>query len=436
MLNLFSPAKIQVPHWKNTANKKTEKISPETSVHLIINKNICKSNKITVNIGETVYVGQVILESDSFVAASIHSSVSGVVETIYENKVVIKSDGKQTLDPSIKPPIINNDEDFINSLKQSGLIGIGGAGFPTYIKFETENKSKIETLIINAAESEPFITSDTREIIENTSDVLDGTIAIAAHFDIKNIIIGIQKNNEEAISTLEKMISENSKYKNIKIKILPSKYPQNNEKILIKSCTNIVLPLRKLPNEIGVSVLNVSFVGFLGNYLKTGIPLVSRRVTIDGGAIKTPKNIFAPIGTLVKDLVQFCDGYQSTPAKIIAGGPMMGKTLENDEVPITKMSNAITILNHEQASKPEEIECIRCARCVTACPTNILPVSIDRNVRLKNIDELKTLNLNACISCGLCTFICPSNRELLKNIRIGKTMQKNPKKTPIEGGKV
>jgi electron transport complex protein RnfC len=422
MFNLFKPNKIQVPHWKNTIAKQTEQFPTGTYVHLMLSQHIGAPCTPIVRIGNTVYVGQIVAESSAKVSAPIHASVSGIVEAIDDHKIVIKSDGKQTRDPSICTPTINNEQDFVNAVKQSGLVGLGGAGFPTYIKFDVKNKKQIDTLIINAAECEPFITSDTREIIENTADVLDGTIALAEHLDVKSIMIGIENHNEEAISILQKMISSISGYQNIQVKILPSKYPQGAEKVLIESCTKRILPPGKLPSDIGVIVSNVSSIGFLGRYLKTGMPLVTRRVTVDGGGIKTPKNISAPIGTLIKDLVQFCGGYQSSPVKILSGGPLMGVPVENDEMPITKRSNAITILDQTQATHYEELECIRCSHCVTACPMKLMPVSIDRNVRLKNMDELQTLNLDACINCGLCSFSCPSNRTLVQNIRIGKGM--------------
>ncbi|MCL1990208.1 MAG: electron transport complex subunit RsxC [Defluviitaleaceae bacterium] len=424
MFNLFKPHQIRVPHWKHTVAKETEQLllKKGTMVHLMLSQHIGAACEPVVTVGDHVYVGQIIAQSSAFVSAPIHASVSGVIEVVDDHKIIIKSDGKGTIDPTVEPPAINNDDDFVQAVKSSGLVGLGGAGFPTYIKFGVKDKSQIDTLIINAAECEPFITTDAREIIENTADVLEGILALGTHLDVTNMIIGIESHNKAAISSLQKEISSHSNYKNIKVKILPSKYPQGAEKVLIQSCLNRIVPLGKLPSDVGVVVSNVSSIGFLGRYLKTGVPLVTRRVTIDGGAVTTPKNILAPIGTLVKDLVDCCGGYQLPPAKILSGGPMMGMPLESDDLPITKRSNAVTIFNHVQAVEHEEIECIRCARCIDVCPVNLLPVAIDQNVRLKNMDELQQLDLNACIDCGLCSFSCPSNRTLVQNIRVGKGM--------------
>lgn len=422
MFHLFKPSQVKVPHWKNTSAQPTADLLAVNRVHLMLSQHIGTPCQPTVAVGDTVYVGSVIAESAAGLSVPIHASVSGVIEAIDEEKIIIQSDGHQTVDPSVKPPVIETDEDFIHAVKQSGLVGLGGAGFPTYVKFNVKDKDQIDTLIINAAECEPFITTDVREVIENTADVLDGICALAKYLDVTSSMVGIESHNKAAISALKKMISEVADYQNIQVKVLPSKYPQGAEKILIQSCTGRILPLGKLPSEVGVVVSNVSSIGFLGRYLKTGMPLVTRRVTIDGGAVKTPKNVLAPIGTLISDLVACCDGYQWPPAKILAGGPMMGVPLAHDEVPITKRLNAITIFDQVQAIGHEEIECIRCARCIDVCPVNLMPVTIDQNVRLKNMKELQALDLNACVDCGLCSFACPSNRTLVQNIRVGKGM--------------
>ncbi|MCL1948755.1 MAG: electron transport complex subunit RsxC [Turicibacter sp.] len=431
MFNLFKPFKTQVPHWKNTASKQTEILPVPEYVHLMLSQHIGAPCQPVVEVGDEVLVGQLVAKSEAFVSAPIHATVSGIIEAIDEQKIIIKSDGKQAIDPSIKPPTIETDEDFIQAVKTSGLVGLGGAGFPTFIKFNVKDKSQIDTLIINAAECEPFITSDAREIIENAADVLEGIRVLADFLQVEKSMIGIEDHNAEAINVLNTQISGNAAYKNIHIQILPPKYPQGAEKVLIESCTKRILPLGKLPSDVGVVVSNVSSIGFLGRYLKTGMPLVTRRLTLDGGAVKTPKNILAPIGTLVKDLVEFADGYQQPPAKILSGGPMMGMPLDSDEKPITKRSNAITIFSPVQAMEHEELECIRCARCVDACPMSLMPVSIDQNVRQNNLEALKTLDLNACIDCGLCSFACPSKRTLVQNIRVGKNMLREAE----QGGK-
>jgi len=432
MLNFFKPSKVQVPHWKNTASKQTEYLQNVSEVHLMLSQHIGAPATAIVEEGHDVYVGQVVAESTGFVSAPIHATISGRVMSVDDKKIIIKSNGKMEIDPNIVPPTISNDEDFINAVKNSGLVGLGGAGFPTFIKFNVKDKNQIDTLIINAAECEPFITSDAREIIENTADVLEGIRLLADHLEVSRSIIGIENHNQEAISALENAIAKGSEYKNISIKILPPKYPQGAEKVLIESCTGRILPLGKLPSDVGVVVSNVSSIGFLGRFINTGMPLVARRVTLDGGAIKNPKNIVAPIGTLVKDLVAFADGYKMPAAKILSGGPMMGMPLASDDFPITKRSNAVTVMSHKEAMEHEELECIRCARCIDVCPMSLLPTTIDQNVRNNNIEALKSLDLAACIDCGLCSFACPSKRTLVQNIRVGKNMLRE---AAAQGGK-
>lgn len=423
--DLLKPSKIKVPHRKNTLEFETVVMPVPTKVRIGVQQHIGAPCSPIVKAGDDVKVGQVIADSEAFVSAPIHSSVSGKVEKVLPTEIIIAADGQQTIDSSITPPVIESDQDFVQAVKKSGLVGLGGAGFPTYIKlnFSKEDKSKIDTLLINAAECEPYITSDAREILENPYDVLDGVAAFSKHLEVKQAIIGIEDKNPTVILKLADILEkEKEKYKNISIKILPSQYPQGAEKILIESCTNRILPLGKLPSDVGIVVSNVSTVATFTRYLKTGIPLVARRITVDGSAVSEPKNVLVPIGTAAKDIIAFCGGYKEEPAKILQGGPMMGAALPTDEVAITKRTNSILAFGKKEAEQQEESDCIRCARCVDVCPMNLMPVTIDQNVRLNKVENLKNLNLAACIECGLCSFACPSNRYLVQNIRSGKAM--------------
>ncbi len=419
------PTKIKVPHHKNTLNSETVPMPVPNKVRIAMQQHIGAPCIPIVKEGDDVKVGQVIADSEAFVSAPIHSSVSGKIEKVLPSEIIIAADGKQMMDPSIAPPVIENDQDFVQAIKKSGLVGLGGAGFPTYIKlnFSEQDKGKIDTLLINAAECEPYITSDAREILESSYDVLDGIAAFSKHLKVKQAIIGIEDKNPTVIAQLEDILKkENERFKNISIKILPSQYPQGAEKILIESCTNRILPLGKLPSDIGIVVANVTTVATFARYLQTGIPLVARRVTVDGSAVSQPQNVLVPIGTSVKDIIEFCGGYKEEPVKILQGGPMMGTTIPTDEVTTAKRTNAILAFGKKEARQHEESDCIRCARCVDVCPMNLMPVSIDQSVRWNEMENLKTLDLAACIECGLCSFACPSNRHLVQHIRSGKAM--------------
>lgn len=444
-LNLLNTKPIQpkVPHHKNTIHQKTIHMKIPSHVKIRMDQHIGTPCSPVVKEGDNVKVGQVIAESNALVSTPIHASVSGIVEKIeavtLENgqsvtEIIINADGFQTLDESLKPPMIKNQADFFQAVKNSGLVGLGGAAFPTHVKLDVSSKEErhLDILLINGAECEPYITSDAREFLETPYDLLAGIQVVSHYLKIKKVIIGIEDHNQEVIKSLSDVLSKaREAYPQISIKQLPSTYPQGAEKVLIQTCTGRIVPLGKLPPDVGVQVLNVSTIASLARYLKTGIPLTLRRVTVDGSAIRNPGNIWVPIGTITRDIITFCGGYQEKPYLLLHGGPMMGVAQENDEAPITKRTNAILAFGKSEMKEHEEIACIRCARCIDACPVNLMPVSIDQNVRIKNLDALHTLDLNACINCGLCSFVCPSNRTLVQHIRIGKDMLRDS----TEGGK-
>ena len=338
--------------------------------------------------------------------------------------VVIETDGQQTLDPNIKPPVINSREDFIEAVKQSGLVGLGGAGFPTHIKLNPapDVLEKVDTLIINAAECEPYITADEHEILENYENVIYGITKVKECLDAKQVIIGIEDNKPKAIALMKEKIKD---YDYIRVEELPARYPQGAEKVLIDTCTGREVPPGKLPADVGVVVMNVASIGFLGGYLKTGIPLTTKRVTVDGNCVTNPKNVRVLIGTKIKDIMDFCGGYKKQPTKLISGGPMMGMALMTDDFPVLKQNNAFLAFDEEEAKIYEPTSCIRCGRCVNACPMRLMPTKMEDAVNYKDVDALKKLNVMTCMECGCCAYVCPANRKLVQAFRIGKTLVRN-----------
>lgn len=342
--------------------------------------------------------------------------------------VIIESDGQQTIDPSIKPPVINSDEDLIKAAHDSGLVGLGGAGFPTHIKIspKPEVKATIDSLLINAAECEPYLTPDVREILEDSENVVDGMKMVAKLLDVKQAVIGIEDNKPEAIKLMTDLLAQ-VKVDGItfKVETLPSRYPQGAEKVLIDQCTGRQVPPGKLPSDVGVVVMNVTSIAVLANYVKTGMPLTTKRLTVDGSAINEPKNVRVPIGTPIKDIVEFCGGYKGTPAKLISGGPMMGMALMSDDFPILKQNNGLLVFDKKDAELAEPSECIRCGRCVNACPMNLMPTKLEAYTNIGNVEELQKLNVMNCMECGCCGFVCPANRKLVQSIRLGKGLVRN-----------
>ena len=430
----------KAPHRKNTLNSESVTMPCPKQVILPMVQHIGAPCKPVVKAGALVAVGDVVAESGGFVSAPIHATVSGKVSKIAQVKlstgqmgdaIIIDSDGEMRVSENCKPPVVNTAEDLIEAVKASGLVGLGGAGFPTHVKLNVPEDKKADTLVINCAECEPYITTDNREAIENTDNVLNGIVTVMRLLELDRAIIGIEDNKPEAIKILKKAVKDSKEKEAERICVLPLKarYPQGAEKVLIKACTGRVVPVGKLPLDTGCIVMNITSVAFVSSYIKTGIPLVSKRVTVDGSAVGEAKNVIVPIGTPIKDVIEFCGGYSEPCGKLISGGPMMGISLASDEFPILKQNNAILAFNEKDAILQKTTDCIRCGRCVASCPLSLMPAAIENSVKLKDIDALNKQGVMVCMECGSCAFNCPAHRPLVQVMRQGKTMVRSaPKK--------
>ena len=420
---------VHVKHNKYTENCESKRITLPETVTILMSQHIGASCVPTVKVGDEVTKGQVIGDTESFVAAPIHASVSGKVTKVDSvltssgamvPAVMIASDGEDRVSPDLTPPVVTDRESFLAAVRASGLVGLGGAGFPTHVKLNPQ--PAIDTLVINGAECEPYITSDYRECMENAEDIFYGITAVQKYLEIPNVIIGIEGNKPAAIKKLSEMAKD---YPGVRVLTLPALYPQGAEKVLIYSATKRVLPEGKLPADIGVIVMNVTSVGFLARYLKTGMPLVEKRITVDGGAIKEKGNIIVPIGTSIQYIAEAMGGFVGTPAKILMGGPMMGIALYQADTPLVKNNNAILFLNEKDLVVKETTNCIRCGKCIQACPFNLMPAALEGAYQAKNIDRLKALKVNLCMECGCCSYICPANRPLVESNHLGKLLLRN-----------
>ena len=422
---------IRVPHCKNTASEQSVIMPPPEKVIIPLKMHIGAPCEPKVKIGDYVKVGDIIGDSDAVMSAPIHASVSGTVKKIGEitmpggeqtQTVEIESDGLMEK-RECTPPDVSTSELFIKAVRESGLVGLGGAGFPSAVKLDVA-KEKIDTLIINAAECEPYITSDHREIIENSWDVLSGIYSVKELLDVHNVLIGIESNKPDAIELLTRMADDDARDPKNEVRVvkLRSDYPQGAEKMLIRACTGREVPSGGLPSDAGCIVMNVTSIAFLSTYLKTGMPLVSKRVTVDGTAVKHPCNVIAPIGTSVSDLIEFAGGLREEAGKVLYGGPMMGITLPDINLPIIKNTNAIIVMSKEDAYVPEEDACIRCSSCADNCPMGLMPMLLAQASEKGDIESLKKHSIMSCIECGSCTFICPAHRNILQRIRLGKTL--------------
>ncbi|EOL50730.1 electron transport complex subunit RsxC [Enterococcus caccae] len=411
---------VMVPKnkWLTKLESITELSAPKQII-LPMNMHIGKPAKIVVSIGQEVKIGTLIGAKDGLISANIHSSVSGTVEKIEQriigvnevSVVVIKNDFKDTYEiPQ------SGNENIVDIIKNNGIVGMGGAGFPTDVKFLFKEHQKMETLIVNAVECEPFVTADRRIIIEQLNEFIEGISLLQEMLSIKQCVIAIESSSEEAIQKLNAKIDNDR----IKLKILPNHYPQGAEKIVMKAVLGTELPVGKLPIDLNVGIMNVSTLLATFHALKENRPLIDRVVTVSGTPIKTPQNLRVRIGTPIEHVIEACGGFIESPMKLINGGPMMGKVIQNLDEPVTKTTSLILALTREEAKIPEEQNCIRCSECVNACPVNLQPISISNAYRAGDIEEAKRLGVLNCIDCGACSYICPSKIDILGDIRAAK----------------
>ncbi len=429
----FSLRGIKLPHRKTTLLSVRVLENPK-SVVIPMQMHIGAPATPIVKVGDEVKVGTLIAEGSAFVSAPIHSSVSGKVKSIGDivssagkriTVIEIESDNKNEIDPDIKPPVVNSKEDFVEAVKKSGIVGLGGAGFPTFIKYIADNKTDVDELIINGAECEPYITSDSAMMLRKTDDLLFGIAEIRKWLGAKRVIIGVEGHNSEVIAHLKNKTAD---IDYISVSVLKPIYPQGGEKVLIYHTTGKVVPEGELPISVSSVVTNSSTAAVVGSYLKTGLPLVKRLVTLAGGAIKTPMNVAAPVGTRIGDLIDFCGGLNGEPDRILLGGPMMGVAVPDTDTPIMKNTNAVLALTKTETKAPETTPCIRCGACGEICPFGINPAKIARAFSNNNMEALLPLGTNLCMECGCCSYVCPASRPLVQTVRLAKTALKGGNK--------
>ncbi len=302
-------------------------------------------------------------------------------------------------------------------------MGLGGAGFPTHVKLAFSPDKNIDTLVVNAAECEPYITVDYRECLDNSEYVIRGILALKQYLGFKQVVIAVEDNKPKAIDklseTIQKLAPEDH---SIRIMALKSKYPQGAEKMMVLSATGRKVPPGKLPADVGCVVMNVASVAFIARYLETGKPLVSRSLTVDGSAIHTPQNVRVPIGTSIDSIIEFCGGFREEPFKIITGGPMMGLAIIGTDLPVLKQNNAILAFADGTFKVKPETDCIRCGRCAEACPMSLMPTLVARFAKAKDVNSLQKSGVVVCMECGSCSYVCPAGKPLVQHMRLAKSI--------------
>ena len=420
---------LHVPHNKNTAACVPVRIETPHEVVLPMNMHSGQDAEPIVNVGDHVKVGQLIAREEGRFSSPVHATVSGTVVEIAPMAtsggkdtlaIRIESDGLMEIHESVKAPEITDCDSFLQAVREGGIVGLGGAAFPTWAKFnEAKNPDyKVDTVLINAAECEPYITSDHRMMLAHPELIADGIEYLRKYMNeyLGNATfkICIEKNKMDAIKVLKETFKDKDY---VVIHQLKTIYPQGAKQVMLYNATGrVAVAGRRFPS-FGALIINVSSLAKMAEYLNTGMPLVERIVTVDGPAVKTPMNLIAPIGTRISELVNYT-GLKKEPGKVVVGGPMNGTAICSVDDPIVKVSNAILVFDEKSAVLPDASACINCGRCMEKCPVGISVAMVDRVMNIKNEDKKAKLLIDTgvrqCVDCACCSYVCPANRPLLQ----------------------
>jgi len=424
-------------------DKPLRKAKRPSVVVIPLQQHIGAPCKPLVKKGDHVDLGQKIGDSDSFVSAPVHASVSGVVKEIRKvltpvgkrvDAIVIEADEEDVLAEGIEPKGSLADltpEEIRSIVREAGIVGMGGAMFPTHVKLAVPEGKKVEYFILNGAECEPYLTVDHRIMIERPGDVVTGLKLLMKAARVEKGIIAIEDNKEEAIRSMREAVSSE---KGLEVIELETKYPQGGEKMLIKAILKREVPVGGLPLDVGVIVNNVTTAVAVADAINEGLPLIERSITVTGRGVVEPVNLIYRIGTTIDELIKEAGGFSGKPGKVILGGPMTGFAQPELNVPAVKGTSGIVVFTEDEARDYEVLPCIKCARCVDACPQYLLPVNLSQYTEYEMYDELEKYQVLNCIECGSCSFICPAKRPLMQRIKIGKAEVIARKRKEQQGG--
>ncbi len=421
---------VHVPHCKATQDMHSEIVAPPESVTLPMSMHSGVPAVPVVSVGDHVYLGQLIAkEGEGRVSSPIHASVSGTVSAVSEKSVSIKSDGKMEKDPEMKAPKLETLDDFLDGCRRSGIVGLGGAAYPLHGKWEALRKNKIETILINGAECEPYCTADNRTMVEDAEHIKQGIEILKRFAGSKEYVIGIEENKPEAIAHLTEVFKDDPA---VIVKPLKSVYPQGAKQVLLWNATGKVVAAGQRLASLGVIITNVTTLAKMARFFETGMPLVDKCISVDGSAVKNPKNIIVPIGTSMEYCFEQCGGFKTQPGRVLDGGPMMGRAVASLDEPVVKATSALVAMDLKDSVVIEPTACLHCGKCVEACPLNLNPVEFARALDIDDEDEreaiLKKEDVAQCMECGCCAFVCPAHRPLVANNRAGKKFMRGRRK--------
>ncbi|NLA25417.1 MAG: electron transport complex subunit RsxC [Bacteroidales bacterium] len=432
MLKTFPKGGVHPAENKLSKGRKIERLELPKLVQIPLSQHIGAPSQVVVSKGDKVLTGQVIAKSGGFVSANIHSSVSGTVSKIdkfidasgyKQMSIIIDVEGDDWLpqidkNSELKTDIPNDIEEIKNKLIDAGIVGMGGAGFPTHVKASIPQGKTAKHLIINAVECEPYLTADHQLMMEKADEIIIGVMLLQKLIGAEKSYIGIENNKPDAIKHIKERAKKHSQ--NIIVQGLKVKYPQGGEKQLIKALVKREVPSGGLPIDVGCVVQNVGTAFAVYEAVQKNKPLFERVVTVTGKSLKNPVNVLARIGTPISELIEYAGGLPEDTAKIVSGGPMMGKAIADISIPVTKTTSGVLIINEKEALRPKEYNCIRCGRCAQVCPMSLEPYLLKNIVAIANWEDLQAERVLDCIECGSCSFTCPAGIPLLDYIRLGK----------------
>jgi electron transport complex protein RnfC len=410
-----------------TENSPLEKMPNPKQIILPLSQHIGKQAKALVEKKDKVKAGGLVAQAEGFVSAPIYSSVSGIVKMIQREpnasgvpKESIIIDAIEENEFEKFPPLnhkVITAEEIRERVKVAGIVGQGGAAFPTFIKLTPPEGKNIDHVILNGCECEPYLTRDFRLMIEKPFEVLSGLNLIMIALGVKSGSVGIEDNKPEAIKILQSAAID---FPNINIEIVKTKYPQGAEKMLIKAVLGRDVPAGKLPLDVGVVIQNIGTAVAIHEAIVDGMPLINAPLTVSGMGINKPKNLCVPVGTPLSDVLDYCGGVNEKAVKIIVGGPMMGMAQYDFSVPVMKATSGILVLTKEEVNNHEETPCLKCGKCVDVCPLELMPTKLARFSQLEKLEEAEKLDITVCMECGTCAYTCPANIPLVQWIRLGK----------------
>ena len=430
-MKTFCKGGIHPEENKLAHNAKIEEFPIPKQAVLFASQHLGAPAVVLVQKGDKVKVGQMVAKGEAFVSANLHSPYSGTVTKvepvadlsgIKKPAIFIDVEGdewEEDIDrsPELKKEISLSPAEIIAKIKEKGIVGLGGACFPTHVKLSVPEGKKVEYLLINAAECEPYISIDNRILQERTEEFLTGTCVLRKALQLEKVHIGVEENKVEAIARLREMAAQ---YPGIVVEVLKTKYPQGAEKQLIKSITGREVPSGRLPLDVGCIVCNVSTTLAVYEAVQKNKPLIGQCLTFSGKSVAEPRNLYVRYGTPVSALIEHCGGLPEDTGKVICGGPMMGRAMANTNVWTTKGFSSLLVIPQREARRMEPQNCIRCGKCVDACPMGLEPYLLSSCARLQRWDDTEQHHIMDCIECGCCQFSCPSFRPLLDWIRLGK----------------